>query len=249
MGSAGPGVAGLVGGREPLEGLGSALGASREGTVVVHIKGLSGMGKSALLDHFAAQVEALDERAVVLRGRCYVQEAVPYKALDSLIDALSRFLLSLPRHDAEVLLPTRIAALSRLFPVLRRVPAVEQAPSTRDAESTDPQVLRRRAFGALRELLARLAVRRTLVMIIDDLQWGDLDSFALLDEMLKAADPLPALFIGSYRSENESSSPFLRAFAEQRQALAWMGVGARVGALRCRVDALVELEGGDGGRG
>ncbi|MEO1366103.1 MAG: serine/threonine-protein kinase [Acidobacteriota bacterium] len=194
----------FVGRRAQLQELDDALTASRRGTVLVHVKGVSGIGKSALLDHFASQVEAVDESAVVLRGRCYVQEAVPYKALDSLVDALSRFLLSLPRHDAEVLLPTRIAALARLFPVLRRVPAVDAAPSTRDAGPADPQILRRRAFGALRELLARLAVRRTLVLIIDDLQWGDLDSFVLIDEILKSSEPLPVLFIGSYRSENET---------------------------------------------
>ncbi|MEM6792880.1 MAG: protein kinase, partial [Acidobacteriota bacterium] len=218
----------FVGREEQLAALDSALKISRERTAVVHVKGLSGMGKSALVEHFAADLEAADKRAVVLRGRCYVQESVPYKALDSLIDALSRFLMEMPRHDAEVLMPTRMADLALLFPVLLRVPAVAQAPAVaaRGAESPDPKVLRRRAFSALRELLGRLAVRRTLVLILDDLQWGDLDSLALLDEILRSEDPLPLLLVGCYRSENEASSAFLAAFRQQQKTLAFAGVHA-----------------------
>ena len=60
-------------------------------TSVLHLYAKSGLGKTALLEHFLAKV-AEERKAVVFRGRCYEQESVPYKALDSVVDALSVFL-------------------------------------------------------------------------------------------------------------------------------------------------------------
>ena len=110
-------------------------------------------------------------------GRCYEQESVPYKALDQLIDGLSQYLPP-PAGSAAELLPVEILALSRLFPVLGRVEAIASA--RRDVlEIPDPQEQRRRGFVALRELLVRLAREHPLVLFVDDLQWGDVDSAAL----------------------------------------------------------------------
>jgi hypothetical protein len=272
-GGAGSGVAGvpvvpgfdgpLVGRQAHLQRLQEAFAQLRQGRpVAVFVQGRSGAGKSALLQLFLAELARQGE-GVVLAGRCYEQESVPYKALDGVVDALSRHLTELPRTQAEALLPRDLAALTRVFPVLRRLAEVTGA-ARRGPEATDPQELRRRGRAALRELLARLGDRRPLVIAIDDLQWGDTDSAALLAELLRPPDPPALLLVGCYRSEDAAVSPCLQALlpalpadgllrhdlaveplsAQERRQLARALLSPCDRAAEARADALAEQSGG-----
>ena len=165
--------------------------------MTVLVRGESGLGKSRLVRYFADSIAMSDRQAVILGGRCYERETVPYKALDGVIDALGRFLTRLPAAEADSYLPTRPGALVQAFPVLRRVPGMAQ---TRDqAKMVDPHELRRGAFAAIRDMLTRLAERRPVIILIDDLQWADADSLAVLAEVLRPPAPPPLLLLGTTR--------------------------------------------------
>ncbi|HTN82822.1 MAG TPA: AAA family ATPase, partial [Sorangium sp.] len=178
-------------------------------SVLVH--GTAGIGKSALIHQFLMGLRR-DRGPVILRGRCALGATESYKAFGDLMEALSRFLRRIPGDEVERLLPRDIRALARVFPVLARVPAVASAP--RVSESPDAQELRQRSFAALRQLLWRIAERRPLIVTIEDLQWSDIDSVALLLELTRPPDAPAMMFLGSYRTEDAAGSAPLRALLE-----------------------------------
>lgn len=178
--------------------------------VTVFVHGPSGVGKSALVARLLAELARTREPPLVLAGRCYSRESLPYKAIDGVIDALARHLADLPAAEVDAIVPPHVGELAALFPVLRRVRAVERE-SAANVALPDPIERRRRAFGALRELLTRLASRTPVVIFIDDLQWGDVDGAQALAQVMQAPEPPPLLLLGSYRSEEADTSPFLRA--------------------------------------
>jgi eukaryotic-like serine/threonine-protein kinase len=202
----GPGPDSVFVGRDgQLSVLREAFEATRGGaSITVRVGGASGMGKSTLAQHF---VDSLADggQAIVLRGRAYERESVPFKAVDSVVDALSRQLLRSP-SDLPSALKADLWALARLFPVLRRVPAVSAVP---DKPLDSPREMRRRAFATLRALLAMLSRQLPVVIYIDDVQWGDADSAALLVELMRPPDAPALLLIMTYRDNEAKTSSFL----------------------------------------
>ena len=215
---------------------------ARGASLTVHVAGAPGMGKSTLVRRFLD--DDVGSRALVLRGRAYERESVPYKALDSVVDALSRHLMRLDDCAALPPLSADAPALVRLFPVLRRVPALRDlaAPSLDEPRST-----RLRAFAALREILQSLAERQPVVVFVDDVHWGDSDSAALSVELMRPPDAPPILFIAAYRDEEAERSPFLIESGARWPAAAEVR-SVPVGPLDCcdaRQFALALLQSGD----
>ncbi len=170
----------MIGRELELAALERALGdAERSGTAML-VRGKSGIGKSLLVRTFA---ERQGEAVFVIAGRCFEREAVPFKMLDGVVDALTGVILTLPAIEVAGIVPPEIGSLVRMFPVLRRVEQLSELVGTQ-VVPVDPQELRRRGFRGLATLLGRLAHLRPLILIVDDAHWGDADSAAFLTHLV-----------------------------------------------------------------
>jgi tetratricopeptide (TPR) repeat protein len=171
------------------------------------VSGASGVGKSTLAREFLEREKR--RNALVLRGRCFEQESVPFKAWDAVLDDLAAVLDRNPTWQSDAAVPGS-SALAQIFPVLRSLPVFGKA-SGAGGDAVDR---RRQAFHAFQVLLRRLALRRPTIIVIDDLQWGDLDSIALLAEVIRTTEAAPVLLMCLYRSEEAANSACLRALED-----------------------------------
>ncbi len=208
----------FVGRERELAELWAAFEVAESGEpTALFVHGPSGVGKSALVEHFLKEVEEKDA-AVVLTGRCYERESVPYKACDSLVDALSRYLKKVSQERAATLIPRNVHALARLFPAIGRLQVVTRMKQRRLLPA-DPVSLKRQAVGALKELLSNLAAQEPLAIYVDDLQWSDVDGATLLSYLLSPPEPPVLLFVGAYRSEEAKTSDGLQTLLTDLDAL------------------------------
>ncbi len=207
----------FVGRRAELLVLHTALAEARKCAVTVFVEGPSGLGKSALVKRFLDEIQG--SGTLVLKGRCYAEETVPYKAFDGMFDALSRHLVTMDQYRVMDMFPQSTMLAARLFPTLRRIPVFANAVT--HIPDISAMEMRTRAFASVVELIARVAAMQPLVLFVDDLQWADPDSLLLLRELLQpatgnsapgGAGPLALVFVASIRT-GEATSDFAASVA------------------------------------
>ena len=83
---------------------------------VLYVAGESGVGKTSLVHRFKDTLELTHPDTNIREGRCYERESVPFKAVDSLVDNISRYLMKLSKTEAASMLPADLVLLPRSFP-------------------------------------------------------------------------------------------------------------------------------------
>lgn len=196
----------FVGRKEELRALKDAYQKTATGhSQTVVIEGVSGVGKSALIENFVTKLQTLEPGPVILEGRCYERELAPFKAFDGIIESLIRHVEDIEIQDAAIVSPPNASLLTRLFPALVRL-KIFSGVHDRIQEIQDAQILRERGFDAVKDMLFRVRSLQKVVIVVDDMQWADVDSNALLKHIVSEPGAPPLLLVLLTRSQKDTRS-------------------------------------------
>ena len=179
-----------------------------EGREIVLISGEAGIGKTTL----ATQVgrAAFEAGAMVLLGRCDEDLGVPYGPF---VEALSHYVAHASEEELRAHVDSVGAELANIVPILGQRLGELPAP-----QSADPDTERYLLYNAVVGLLGQMCEDRTLVLVLDDLQWADQPSLHLLRRVVSNTTSLRLLVVGTYRrSELSNRHPLTDALAELRR--------------------------------
>jgi len=181
-----------------------ALGG--QGSLVM-LGGGAGVGKTRLALEMAREAARRGLRCFV--GRCYErEEPYPYLPFTEMIETALAQLPSL--EECRRALGDNAAELAQIAPRLRRL--FPDIPAPLDLPS---QQVRRYLFQSLAEVLARAARRAPLFLILDDLQWADESTLALLHFLANRVEQLPVVIVAIYRDSELDENPSLVRTVEE----------------------------------
>ncbi len=178
---------------------------------LVLIGGEPGVGKTRLTAEMAGQAHA--KGAVVLAGRCDEDLGVPYQPF---VEALRHLIVHTPTADLAALLGRYGGELVRLAPEL-----TERLPQLPPPLRSDPETERFRLFDAVAAWLAAASAERPVLLVLDDLQWAAKPTLLLLRHVLRSADSMRLLVVGTYRdTEVGRTHPLSEVLADLRRSAA-----------------------------
>ena len=180
------------------------------------VSGYSGIGKSALVHEVHKPIVA--RRGYFVSGKFeQFRRGIPYLGFSEVFDDLVRQILTQGDDEIEAWrerIQEAVGSVGQI--VVDLVPSLAlvlgpQAPVPRlDAASSDA-----RLAAAFKHFVAALAAEQPLVIFLDDLQWGDAASLALINTLMGEDAPLALLLIGAYRdNEVDPAHPLMLMLAD-----------------------------------
>jgi len=183
-----------------------------QGTLVM-IGGEPGVGKTRLAEELL--LEARQRGVLAWTGHCYEMEgASPYIPFVEILETVARVVPATALRDA---LGDAAPEVAKLMPELRRL-----FPDIPPPLELPPEQERRYLFNCFLEYLQRAAQIQPLLLILEDLHWGDDSTLLLLQHITQRLHEMPILILGTYRDvELDVARPLAAALRElTRQRLA-----------------------------
>ncbi len=176
----------------------AAAGAARR---VILLPGEPGAGKTRLATEFARTVHR--QGAAVLYGTCSEEQTVPYQPF---AEALDHLLGTVPPAMLATGFGAAASELARLVP--RRA---AELGLPEPAGRGDPDAERARLFGAVIDVVARLARDQPLLVLLDDLHWARPPTVDLLMQLVHDQTLTNVVILCAYRSAPVDIGDALRA--------------------------------------
>ncbi len=174
---------------------------------LIMLGGGPGVGKSRLAKEMADYAWRVGFRCTV--GHCYERdEPFPFLPFVEIIE--STLAQAASPEDFRRQVGENAAELAQMAPSLRRI-----FPDIPQPLELPPAQKRRYLFQSFSEALGRAAQRRSLLGILEDLQWADESTLALLIHLANRVAHLPVVIIGTYRDGySEHNSALVRTLEE-----------------------------------
>lgn len=177
---------------------------------VVLVEGESGIGKTRLAEEFTRW--AISRGATVLRGQGYEQTGgAPFGTIATAL----RGALTAPGLAGTD--PEWLSEVSRLLPELQRRFVNLPPPAAPTAAGE-----RWRLFEGVAQVLLTLAAERRTIVFLDDMQWCDAETCALVHFLLKRLEDAPVLLLATVTSgelhQNMPAQQLVQALASSPRA-------------------------------
>ena len=161
---------------------------------LVTVIGQAGVGKSRLLRELTDTISSYERPPTIRRGQCPPYAGVSYLAL---VEVLREEFELLDTDSPEASWEKLRSGVMELMEELGEPEAGERnaallamplgidSPEGVAPQDDDPQRMREALFSAARAVIEAIALRRTLVMAIDDIHWADEGMLDLIDHLAR----------------------------------------------------------------